>query len=138
MTKFIGAHILNKDGTPKKPMPDPSEASPKRKSSESKPNKKTPKTSSKDSPSTKKKKKEPYRGSQELADFLGDEINSFFTITKHIWVYIKKHDLQDPKDKRIIICDDKLRELFGVDRFSQFHMSRNIKKHFFDPDDDSD
>jgi chromatin remodeling complex protein RSC6 len=29
-----------------------------------------------------------------------------------VWKYIKEHDLQDPKDKRRILCDDKLEAVF--------------------------
>ena len=34
-------------------------------------------------------------------------------VVKHLWVYIKKHDLQDSKNKRNIVADEKLKEVFG-------------------------
>lgn len=34
-------------------------------------------------------------------------------ITKKIWEYIKKHDLQDSKDRRNINADEKLKKVFG-------------------------
>lgn len=35
-------------------------------------------------------------------------------MTKALWAHIKKHDLQDPSDKRFILCDATLESLFGV------------------------
>jgi len=32
---------------------------------------------------------------------------------KKMWDYIKTNNLQDPKDKRTILADDKLRAVFG-------------------------
>jgi upstream activation factor subunit UAF30 len=33
-----------------------------------------------------------------------------------LWAYIKGNDLQDPQDKRYILCDDKMMEVFGEPR----------------------
>ena len=33
-------------------------------------------------------------------------------VVQAIWKYIKKHDLQSSKDKRIVKCDDKLSAIF--------------------------
>ena len=38
--------------------------------------------------------------------------------------------LKDPSDKRRIICDDKLKELFGVDSFTGFTVSKLLTTHF--------
>ena len=43
-------------------------------------------------------------------------------VTKNLWVYIKKHDLQDSKDKRIVNTDEKLKKVFGGE--SQVHMMK--------------
>ncbi|KAG6506798.1 upstream activation factor subunit spp27-like [Zingiber officinale] len=32
---------------------------------------------------------------------------------KLIWAHIKEHNLQDPNDKKVIICDEKLKAIFG-------------------------
>ena len=34
-------------------------------------------------------------------------------VVKALWKYIKKNDLQDPKNKRNIVADDKLKAVFG-------------------------
>lgn len=32
---------------------------------------------------------------------------------KRIWAYVKEHGLQDPEDRRYILCDDNMRPVFG-------------------------
>jgi len=51
-------------------------------------------------------------------------------ITKKIWVYIKKHDLQDAKNRRMINADAKLKPVFGKKKqVSMFEMTKLISKH---------
>lgn len=51
-------------------------------------------------------------------------------VVKALWVYIKKHDLQDPKNKRDILGDDKLTKLFGgKERVNMFEMTKLVSKH---------
>lgn len=38
--------------------------------------------------------------------------------------------LKDPADKRRVICDDKLKELFEVDSFNGFTVSKLLSSHF--------
>jgi len=51
-------------------------------------------------------------------------------VVKKLWAYIKKNNLQDPKKKRNIIADDKLKVVFGgkgvVD---MFEMTKLVSKH---------
>jgi chromatin remodeling complex protein RSC6 len=47
-----------------------------------------------------------------------------------VWEYIKKHDLQNPKDKREILADDKLQKVFdGKKQVSMFEMNKHLSKH---------
>ncbi|MFZ2887344.1 MAG: SWIB/MDM2 domain-containing protein, partial [Minisyncoccia bacterium] len=47
-----------------------------------------------------------------------------------LWVYIKKLDLQDPKNKRNILADDKLKKVFGgKGTVSMFEMTKLVSKH---------
>lgn len=39
---------------------------------------------------------------------------------KRIWDYVKARDLQDPSDKRFIMCDDRLKLVFHTDRLHMF------------------
>ena len=34
-------------------------------------------------------------------------------VVKRIWAYVKEHGLQDPEDRRFILCDDKMKPVFG-------------------------
>lgn len=38
--------------------------------------------------------------------------------------------LKDPSHKRTVICDDKLKELFDVDSFNGFSVSKLLSTHF--------
>lgn len=38
--------------------------------------------------------------------------------------------LQDPSDKRTILCDDKLQDLFGCKTFIGFEVAKLLKEHF--------
>ncbi|KAJ1559452.1 hypothetical protein HK405_010581 [Cladochytrium tenue] len=50
---------------------------------------------------------------------------------KRIWDYIKAHDLQDPADRRFILCDPPLAAVFdGNMRVSSFQMNKFLSAHF--------
>jgi chromatin remodeling complex protein RSC6 len=51
-------------------------------------------------------------------------------ITKKLWGYIKKNNLQDPKERRMIVADDKMKPVFGGKaRVSMFEMTKLVNKH---------
>ena len=51
-------------------------------------------------------------------------------VVKHLWDYIKKHDLQNPKNKRNIIADDKLKKIFGgKSEVTMFEMTKLVSAH---------
>ena len=51
-------------------------------------------------------------------------------VTKKVWDYIKKHDLQDPTNRRNINADDKLKAVFGGKaQVSMFEMTKLISDH---------
>ena len=64
-----------------------------------------------------------------LAAVVGAEPQPRTEITKKLWEYIKANDLQDAIDKRQINCDEKLRDLFGVQQIQMFDMNRELLKH---------
>ena len=74
----------------------------------------------------------PLTPGDKLAAVIGDKPTPRTEIVKKIWEYIKKHDLQDSKNKRMINADDKLKPLFGKDQVSMFDLAKivndNIKK----------
>jgi len=68
--------------------------------------------------------------SDELAAFLGKGKEMARTeVVKALWVYIKAQNLQNPKDRREIILDDKMKGLFHVDRFTMFTMNKYVGSH---------
>ena len=50
-------------------------------------------------------------------------------VTKKIWDYIKKHNLQDAKNRRNINADDKLKPLFGKNQVSMFELTKIVSGH---------
>ena len=51
-------------------------------------------------------------------------------VVKALWVYIKKHDLQDPKNKRNINADENLKPVFGGKKtVNMFEMTALVSKH---------
>src|SRR3546814_401157 len=55
----------------------------------------------------------PMTPSATLAEIVGTKAIPRGQITKNLWAYIKKHNLQDQKNRRQINADDKLKKVFG-------------------------
>ncbi|WP_129794093.1 SWIB/MDM2 domain-containing protein [Sphingosinicella sp. CPCC 101087] len=71
----------------------------------------------------------PVTPSKELAAITGSDPLPRSQVVSKIWDHIKKNNLQDPKNKREIVADDKLRAVFGKDRVSMFEMNKHISRH---------
>lgn len=71
----------------------------------------------------------PMTPSALLAAVIGATPVPRTEVTKKIWVYIKKHDLQDAKNRRNINADDKLKPLFGKAQVSMFELTKIISGH---------
>jgi chromatin remodeling complex protein RSC6 len=71
----------------------------------------------------------PLTPSATLAAVIGPDAVPRTEVTKKIWDYIKKHDLQDPANRRNINADDKLRPLFGKDQVSMFELTKLVNAH---------
>ncbi|KAF8660336.1 hypothetical protein HU200_057915 [Digitaria exilis] len=76
--------------------------------------------------------------SPELQTIVGETAMSRTQIVKQLWAYIRQNNLQDPDDKRKIICNDELRVVFGTDTTDMFKMNKLLAKHItpLDPKDD--
>eukprot|EP00898_Chlorokybus_atmophyticus_P000134 jgi/Chlat1/1120/Chrsp111S01602 len=72
----------------------------------------------------------PVRISPELAEFLQISEVSRPEAVKRIWAYIKSNGLQDPSDGRIILCDNRLVGLLGVEKTSAFQLAKHLSAHF--------
>ncbi len=62
--------------------------------------------------------------SAPLAELLKAERMSRPQVVKHLWIYIKANNLQNPEDRREIICDDNMKAIFQVDRLGMFKMNK--------------
>ena len=71
----------------------------------------------------------PLTPSATLAAVIGSGNMPRTQVVKKLWDYIKKHDLQDPKNRRNILADDKLKALFGKGTVSMFEMTKIVSKH---------
>jgi chromatin remodeling complex protein RSC6 len=72
----------------------------------------------------------PMNISDDLAEVVGKGPMPRSEVVKALWVYIKKHDLQDPKNKRNIVADDNLKKVFdGKDVVNMFEMTKLVSKH---------
>lgn len=71
-----------------------------------------------------------YKLSDTLVDIVKDKELTRGDITKKLWVYIKEHDLQDEKNRRLIVPDAKLEKLFGSkEPLDMMQLARVISKH---------
>lgn len=71
----------------------------------------------------------PLTPSATLAAVIGAQPMPRTEVTKKIWEYIKKHNLQDPQNKRNINADDKLKPLFGKAQVSMFELTKIVSGH---------
>ncbi|KAI6009860.1 SWIB/MDM2 domain-containing protein [Pisolithus marmoratus] len=70
-----------------------------------------------------------YTLSQPLSVVVGEEKLSRPQVVKKLWEYIREHGLQNPLNKKEIICDDALRAVFGVDKIDMFRMNKVLGQH---------
>ena len=72
----------------------------------------------------------PMNLSSELEEVVGKGPMPRTEVTKKLWEYIKKNDLQDSANKRNINADDKLKPIFGgKDQVSMFEMTKLVSAH---------
>ncbi|XP_048335736.2 protein TRI1 isoform X1 [Ziziphus jujuba] len=69
--------------------------------------------------------------SPQLQEFIGVSEMARTEVVKQMWAYIREKNLQDPSNKRIILCDEPLRALFGVDSIDMFQMNKALSKHIW-------
>src|ERR1700704_6296664 len=72
----------------------------------------------------------PVQPSEKLAEVVGSKAIPRTEVTKKLWAYIKKNDLQDKKNKRMIKADDALKAVFGGKAtVNMFEMTRLVNQH---------
>lgn len=71
----------------------------------------------------------PLTPSSALAAVIGSSPMPRTEVVSKMWVYIKKHNLQDKVNKRNINADDKLKAVFGKAQVTMFELASLIGKH---------
>lgn len=71
----------------------------------------------------------PLTPSPELAEVIGSGPYPRTEVVKKLWEYIKKHNLQNPQNKRNILADDKLKPVFGKSEVTMFEMTKLVSNH---------
>jgi len=71
-----------------------------------------------------------------LAAFVGEDRMARGDVSKKIWAYIKEHNLQNPDDRRQIIVDEKLGEVFKKRKtLTMFNMNKFLAPMMVRPQD---
>ncbi|MCG6951908.1 MAG: SWIB/MDM2 domain-containing protein [Betaproteobacteria bacterium] len=72
----------------------------------------------------------PMNPTATLAAVIGSSAMPRTEVTKKMWAYIKRHGLQDKKNRRMINADEKLKPLFGgKSQVSMFDMTKMVNRH---------
>jgi len=89
-----------------------------------------------DEPAKPKKRSAPRGGfgkeytlSDPLSAVLAVEKLSRPQVVKKLWEYIRQHQLQNPLNRKEIVCDDALRAVFAVDKIDMFRMNKVLGQH---------
>jgi len=72
----------------------------------------------------------PVTPDDKLAAVVGSKPLPRTELTKKLWVYIKKNNLQNPKKKTEIIADAALKAVFdGKKKVTMFEMTKLVSGH---------
>jgi upstream activation factor subunit UAF30 len=72
----------------------------------------------------------PMNTSASLSAVIGAGAMPRTEVTSKLWAYIKRNNLQDKANRRMINADDKLKEVFGGKKqVSMFEMTKLVSKH---------
>ena len=72
----------------------------------------------------------PLQPDEALAKIVGSKPLPRTEVTSKLWEYIKKHNLQDPKNKRNINADESLLPVFGGKKqVTMFEMTKLVGAH---------
>ena len=108
-------------------------AAPKKPATKAAPKKPATKAAAKKAPAAKRAPSAAFMKamtpSAALAAIIGDKALPRTEVTKKVWDYIKKNDLQDAVNKRMINADAKLKEIFKKAQVSMFEMTKLISSH---------
>ncbi|KAL2477224.1 SWIB complex BAF60b domain-containing protein [Forsythia ovata] len=77
----------------------------------------------------------PCALSPQLQEFLGVPELARTEVVKRLWGYIREKNLQNPKNKRKILCDEALHGIFRVRSIDMFQMNKVLSKHIWPLDE---
>ncbi|XP_060961289.1 upstream activation factor subunit spp27 isoform X1 [Cannabis sativa] len=69
--------------------------------------------------------------SPQLQEVVGEPELSRPEVVKKVWCHIRENNLQDPNNKRNIICDEPMRAIFRVKTINMFQMNKVLSKHIW-------
>eukprot|EP00249_Psilotum_nudum_P008653 c21425_g1_i2 orf=173-601(+) len=72
----------------------------------------------------------PLSLSPTLRDFLGVSRSSRADTMKKVWAYIRENKLQSTDLKSMVICDEKLKVLFGQDSAKFLEIPKLLNAHY--------
>lgn len=64
--------------------------------------------------------------SYELSQFMGERIVPRTQVTKRLWDYIKEHNLQNPNNRKEILCDEVLQKVLKRKKVMMFQMTKIV------------
>ncbi|KAI1437591.1 DEK C terminal domain-containing protein [Xylaria sp. CBS 124048] len=73
----------------------------------------------------------PFNLSYPLAELCGESQLSRPQVVKKLWEHIKENQLQDPADKRQILCDERMQAVFKLAKVDMFQMNKLVGNHLY-------
>ncbi|KAH7027238.1 DEK C terminal domain-containing protein [Microdochium trichocladiopsis] len=73
----------------------------------------------------------PFNLSEPLSELCGETQLSRPQVVSKLWEHIRANSLQDPADKRQIICDEKMNAVFKQAKINMFQMNKFIGSHLY-------
>lgn len=70
-----------------------------------------------------------YKLSPSLSHLLGKSELTRPAAVKEFWAYVKQHELQDPKDGRVIHPNKDMKDVFSVDQINFTQVMGLLSKH---------
>jgi SWI/SNF-related matrix-associated actin-dependent regulator of chromatin subfamily D len=77
---------------------------------------------------------EKHKLSPPLASLLDIHTETLSNVIMALWQYIKSNRLQDAEDRRIIVCDDRLKQIFGMPKIMFPNLPELLSRHLFPAD----
>jgi chromatin remodeling complex protein RSC6 len=74
----------------------------------------------------------PLTPSAELSAVIGPGPHTRAEATSRLWQYIKDNGCPNPKNKREVVADAKLKSVFGTSKATMFEVPKHLNRHLSD------